>query len=260
MRPGRLRVCVHGPRPGQLVTIDDLRVLLTADVLTRVAEFGGVQVDSALLGPADGAGGAALDDWTTALGIYPSSSRPWNHHLNGSRPDVHVAGSSAVAGWVADGVWVRVAPVHGVGADEGAPRADDVLIRVSDPLALRVLLLSSPYRDPVTVSDAALVAADEVVQRWRRRVAEWAEAPSRPIPNELLTAAFRSVDDDLDTAAVLTYLRDLEADPAVPAGAKFETFVHLDRLLGLDLPRDIGRVPNSASTSTAPRTDRETLC
>jgi cysteinyl-tRNA synthetase len=36
-------------------------------------------------------------------------------------------------------------------------------------------------------------------------------------------------------------LHDLARDADVPAGAKFETFLYADRVLGLDLPCDIGR-------------------
>jgi hypothetical protein len=52
-----------------------------------------------------------------------------------------------------------------------------------------------------------------------------------------IQSAFR----DLDTVSALALMRGLEADPDVPAGAKFETFLYADRILGLDLPRDIGR-------------------
>jgi len=52
-----------------------------------------------------------------------------------------------------------------------------------------------------------------------------------------LRAAF----DDLDTVTALALLQDLEPDDDVPTGARFETFVYADRILGLDLPRDIGR-------------------
>jgi hypothetical protein len=36
-------------------------------------------------------------------------------------------------------------------------------------------------------------------------------------------------------------LHGLAHDDSVPAGAKFETFVYADRVLGLDLPSEIGR-------------------
>ena len=57
---------------------------------------------------------------------------------------------------------------------------------------------------------------------------------------DAVSAAF---DDDLDTPAGLRTLRALERDEAVSPGAKFETFAHADRWLGLDVARDIGRPP-----------------
>jgi cysteinyl-tRNA synthetase len=40
---------------------------------------------------------------------------------------------------------------------------------------------------------------------------------------------------------VLAVLRDLSLDGDAPAGAKFETFLYADRVLGLDLPSEIGQ-------------------
>jgi cysteinyl-tRNA synthetase len=87
----------------------------------------------------------------------------------------------------------------------------------------------------------ALAGADRRLARWRSRVAEWAEAPSAAMPSayvDRLTAAF---DDDLDTPTALVVLGELEKDDSVEAGAKFETFVWVDRILGLDLAREVGR-------------------
>jgi hypothetical protein len=47
--------------------------------------------------------------------------------------------------------------------------------------------------------------------------------------------------DDLDTPAALRALDDLAGDPGIPDGVKFETFAAADRVLGLDLARDIGK-------------------
>ena len=47
-------------------------------------------------------------------------------------------------------------------------------------------------------------------------------------------------EDDLDTAGVLRVLRDVETAPDLPDGARFETYAYADRLLGLDLARDLG--------------------
>jgi hypothetical protein len=41
--------------------------------------------------------------------------------------------------------------------------------------------------------------------------------------------------------SALALLRGLAPDASVPAGAKFETFVYADRILGLDLAREVGR-------------------
>jgi len=71
-------------------------------------------------------------------------------------------------------------------------------------------------------------------------VAEWASQPSRPIPAEAATAIRDAFDDDLNTVAALDLLCSVESRQNIPAGAKFETFLFVDRVLGLELPREIG--------------------
>ena len=100
--------------------------------------------------------------------------------------------------------------------------------------------LSCPYRQPVTLTRAALADAAGSAGRWRRRVAEWASQPSRPIPAEAATTIRDAFDDDLNTVAALDLLHSVESRPDIPAGAKFETFLFVDRVLGLELPREIG--------------------
>jgi hypothetical protein len=137
------------------------------------------------------------------------------------------------------------------GAVTGSGRAPFTLPGLAgegvDPLALRLAFLGQRYRDDLTLNGDALHAAGKTLQRWRESVAEWALSPSGAMSRhyaETVTAAF---EDDLDTPAALRQLEALEADEDVPAGAKFETFAALDRLFGLDLARDIGKV-------SAPRT------
>ncbi|SCF65001.1 hypothetical protein [Streptomyces sp. Ncost-T10-10d] len=74
----------------------------------------------------------------------------------------------------------------------------------------------------------------------RQLVADWAHEPSRPIPAVLLRQAHAALADNLGVPAVLDILRSVERDAGVTAGAKFETFAHFDRVLGLDLAREIG--------------------
>jgi cysteinyl-tRNA synthetase len=119
----------------------------------------------------------------------------------------------------------------------------DVVARAHDPLALRLAFLASRYRTQVDLSWAAIAAANSHLARWRERVAGWAESASRPMPDAYVDEVVAAFEDDLDTPRALQVLRRLERDVAVPDGAKFEAFAYLDRLLGLDLARDVGRGP-----------------
>jgi len=71
-------------------------------------------------------------------------------------------------------------------------------------------------------------------------VAQWAAEPSRPVPADAASVIRGAFDDDLNTVAALDLLRSMEPRQDVPAGAKFETFLFVDRVLGLELPREIG--------------------
>ena len=71
-------------------------------------------------------------------------------------------------------------------------------------------------------------------------MAAWAREPSRPIPAETVRRLADAFDDDLNTVAALELLVSVESDRAIPPGAKFETFAFTDRVLGLELVREIG--------------------
>jgi cysteinyl-tRNA synthetase len=119
----------------------------------------------------------------------------------------------------------------------------DLTARGLDPLALRLAFLEHRYRQQMNLTWDTLEAADKTVRRWRERVAGWADAPSAAMSARYADAIAAAFDDDLDTPAALRELRGLERDESVPPGAKFETFAHLDQVLGLDLARDIGKSP-----------------
>jgi hypothetical protein len=72
-------------------------------------------------------------------------------------------------------------------------------------------------------------------------VAEWADGPSMPIPPEAAREIRIAFDDDLDTVAALAALHKVETGHGMHTGAKFETFAFADRILGLELVREIGR-------------------
>ncbi|MCG5216705.1 cysteine--tRNA ligase [Streptosporangium sp. KLBMP 9127] len=116
-----------------------------------------------------------------------------------------------------------------------------------DPLAVRLALLEHRYRQQMNLTWETLRAADRTLRRWRTRVAEWAEAPSRPMSADHVARAQAALDDDLDTPLALRIIRELERDESQPPGARLEAFLHLDQMLALDLSREIGRAPAAAS-------------
>jgi hypothetical protein len=111
-----------------------------------------------------------------------------------------------------------------------------------EPAVVRLALLSVPRRETVRLGPAVLGEARDTLARWRRAVADWARRPSRPVPDEVRARLRAAWEDDLDIPAVLRVLGQVAEAPAedVPDGARFETYVHADRLLGLDLARDLG--------------------
>ncbi len=111
-----------------------------------------------------------------------------------------------------------------------------------DPLAVRLALLSRHYREDVTLGREDLAAAQEDLVGWRRRVAEWAEAPGRPLSSTYVDEAVAALDADLATPAVFPLLARLAEDEAVSPGARFETVIKLDMILGLDLVGLVGRL------------------
>jgi hypothetical protein len=242
-QPGVLRVCAHvrgaDARPG----VTALRVLLAADLLARVAELSGLQVLTALATDDPAAGPtSALERDAAALGIHPPTAHttPGDAASSLGGPiDVHLVIRDALDPRL-DGLPAVVDTAYlgwagGDAADEGLLPGPG-----RDPLAVRLALMSSPISLAARVTGEALDRAGETLGSWRQQVAQWAESPSRPIPAPIEEAA-RAAFSELDTASALALLRGLAPDASVPAGAKFETFVYADRVLGLDLAREVGR-------------------
>jgi hypothetical protein len=273
--PGELRVLavtaeVRGePGPGQL------RAWLLPDLIRRCAERRSlVPTICEITGPMmDGAGedpGDAGDPGTpaavpghaaarAALNIHPPAriapaSEPAERtaeFVAPGRPSGRTGGpppfdvGTGDPGWFAGREFARhlaapVGPVTGGGSTPPALR--DVTGQGLDTLALRLVFLGQSYRNELVLTWDALNAAGKTLQRWRESVAEWALSPSEAMSPRYADAVTAAFEDDLDTPAALHQLDALEADEDVAPGAKFETFAALDRLFGLDLARDIGRV------------------
>jgi hypothetical protein len=150
---------------------------------------------------------------------------------------------AAPNGAVAVGTPERTAGTHEQAGGQAPLTLPDVAGRGLDVLALRLVFLGHRYRDDLDLTWGALHAAGKALQHWRESVAQWALSPSAPISPRYAETVAAAFEDDLDTPTALGELEALEADGDVPPGAKFETVAALDRLFGLDLARDIGKVP-----------------
>ncbi|MFE2534832.1 hypothetical protein [Streptomyces sp. NPDC059371] len=233
-------VRVHARPPGSGIT--SLRVLLVADVLARALEIGGNPAWATLTSAPDPAesedrtdpggrdaswGEAGLRARAAELGIRPFE----DHRDTAPGPaatrtiDVVARGAGASAG-----PRVEVAPV-----DTGHGSADVP----GDPTALRLALLARRRDLPLSLDAGALAEAEDTLTRWRAAVAGWATRPSKPIPEDVRLRLRAAWEDDLDVLAVLDVLRSVESS-GIPEGARFETYAHADRLLGLELTREIG--------------------
>ncbi|MEU3949994.1 hypothetical protein [Streptomyces sp. NPDC029526] len=246
-----------------------LRVLVVADLLVRALELGGTPVWALLRADR---GRPELRAAAAALGVRPFEEDRQPDPGLGEARILHVVREDgaepdgarvAVAAAVADGSAILTRPDDpagtrgpedpaGTGGTEGpaAPAAPAAPASASsgappdtpgpDPAALRLALVSHPRDIPVRLDPAAVTGAARTLAHWRRAVADWASRPSRPVPDAVRARLRSAWENDLDTVGVLGVLRDVEHAPDLPDGARFETFAHADRLLGLELTRDLG--------------------
>src|SRR6201999_2544316 len=98
-----------------------------------------------------------------------------------------------------------------------------------EPLGVRLKLLGLG-EDPV-----------RTLGRWRAEVAMWARSPSGAMSRPHTAAIGAAFEDNLDSAAAVAVLLELEDDDSVPDGVQSETFSAAARLFGLDLACDIGK-------------------
>jgi hypothetical protein len=269
---GLLRLFVGVPARSRPTQVGELRPLLVADLIRRNAEHRhGLTVVASLVvagtgsesgTPAPGSAaeasatalGGAADADATALNIRPAEQTadapeladPAGRELGPG--EIIVEAQPGPAAGVTVRHSVRVGPVTFEDRDAGANEAPEVRLSALaenglDPLAARLALMSFHHAEQATLTWDVLAEADRTLRRWRERVAGWAESPSRPMCAEVTAQVAAAFDADLDTPAALRALRGLEQDPEIPPGSKFESFLHADQLLALDLPREIGRPP-----------------
>lgn len=126
---------------------------------------------------------------------------------------------------------VAVAPVRASGR---CPQPDSATARFA--------LAGVDYAQPLEVTGSVLDHCHAILDRWRDRMHRWSRQPSRPIRPAWRSAVIAALDDDLDVARVVAMMGELEDTEDVEPGTKFEAFSYLDRVLAVDLARDLGRI------------------
>jgi len=248
VRPGRAGLLRVGAYLGQEAGEPDwtgVRVMLIADLLARVAELRGLQVLTAVVFPGDPPAEQGVAERAAGLlGVHPPAARASSARapvMLGGPVDVHIAGPEGVddgsGGLVTQAGATRMCSAV---SGEGDPVAAGAVPVEEHPLAIRLALMSRSHDRGVELTGAVVARARETTEQWRNQVASWAESPSMPMPQHIRTeldAAF----SDLDILRALALLSKLAQDTDVPDGARFETFVFADRVLGLELARHVGR-------------------
>jgi hypothetical protein len=228
--------------------LGQLRGYLIADLLRRYAEGAGLAPAVIDLRPA---GEAGLRAACGRLNIHPPGhtlTEPFDAgQLAGQFPDgirepvfdvgVRADGEASLA--TVEGLagrWIQVAGAA------GGPATDGERVELGEePLAVRMKLMRQGYGEELTAGLSPRDGADGELARWRQLVAGWARLPSGAMSRQYADAISAAFTDGLDTPAALRELAALADDASVPDGVKFETFAAADRLVGLDLARDVGR-------------------
>jgi len=126
---------------------------------------------------------------------------------------------------------LRVAPVHAT-----------VPYPELDPATVRFVLARAPYAQELEMTKSLLVDSHAVLEGWRDRLDQWSRHPSKPVPLDWRSEVIVALDTDLDVTQVVAVMSELEDSEAIEPGTKFEAFSYLDRVLAVDLARNLGRV------------------
>ena len=199
-----------------------------------------------------------------------------------------IAQSEALSGLVPARHWVHGA--HLLMAGHRMAKSAGNFVRITEleegvePLAFRILSLTSRYRARINVSDESLRGAQAGLESLRARAraigreARGAAGPGGLVaagapgadgvvppgvgsadPAELGSAgraAFErwsaAVDDDLDLPRALAALRDAARDGSIPAAERRWLLLEADRVLGLDLARELGAGAGADRATAAP--------
>ncbi len=161
------------------------------------------------------------------------------HHEDEIAQSEAYAGHPVVSIWVHGG-FLQMAGQKMAKSARNIYRVTDLADQGIDPLAYRLLCLGTRYRSEMDFSWESLEGSQHRLATYRRRMADWAEAPRPDPPSEEardLDRRFRdAVSDDLDMPQALVVLNEAVSS-AIPDGDRYALLASWDGVLGLDLER-----------------------
>ena len=191
--------------------------------------------------------------WGTGFPGWHIECSAMSLDLLDSHVDVHVGGidlrfphheneraqSNAVIGKEAVDLWVHGEHLLFEGrkmskSSGNVVLIEDVIAKGLDPLALRLCFLENRYRSQMDLTWNSLHAANETLNRWRTRMAEWGTSSETTADSEIL----ESFINDIDTPRAILRLREIEKSNL---NNRRELFLFADQVLGLDLDRSVSK-------------------
>ncbi|MBI2334771.1 cysteine--tRNA ligase [Candidatus Daviesbacteria bacterium] len=119
---------------------------------------------------------------------------------------------------------------------------DDIKTKGFDPLALRYLFLTAHYRDKLNFTWESLEASQNALDRLREIIRDWpsyAEA-SAGEDDKYYQKFMDVVNNDLNIPQALAVMWDMVKSD-YPTNAKAKTILKMDKILGLDLEKYLGK-------------------
>ncbi len=163
------------------------------------------------------------------------------HHEDEIAQSEGAVGHRVINTWVHGG-HLRLAGQKIAKSAGNVVRVGELVERGIDPLSFRYLTSQTRYRSEMDFTWKAMEDADGKVKQLRRRMAEWAAAERPAGPSEAAAGFDRrfrqAVADDLDMPAAVRVLNEIPASP-LPDGEKYTFLASWDRVLGLDLEREV---------------------
>lgn len=117
---------------------------------------------------------------------------------------------------------------------------EDIQKKGIDPMAFRLLLLQSHYRQPMNFTWEALKGAEEAYKKLKGEIAHLKSAPQDPTnesEGDFIETFTQALENDLQTPQALAALFTMMKS-TLPAAEKLKYLSVVDRLLGLALLRD----------------------